>query len=244
MIVALALLVWSCGYNDFDDLKAEHPEPPVISMTISDLKSLYEIGGTTISENIVICGQVISSDSAGNFYKTLMIEDNTSGIELKIGLFDLYASYPEGSVMYVKVKGLTIGRHYDGYVLGIGTPSGSFYETDFLGTPAIVEKFVTTENMPGPLPPSEISIPQIDNSLLCSLITIRDVRFLTPTGTFSGERTLRDRIGNRIKIYTSPYATFANENLPATEFSITGVLLKYKDNYQIVIRDLNDISVD
>lgn len=55
---------------------------------------------------------VISSDEAGNVYKSLYLFDTTcdSGIEIKLTTGN-YISYPVSSMVYVKLKGLTLGDY-------------------------------------------------------------------------------------------------------------------------------------
>ena len=101
MVVAAVLSFTGC-YNDFDDpapakvwTEADFNKDQII--TIKQLKDIYYAkyapGSTAglgkyveITEDYVIRGKVISSDQAGNVYKSLYIYDETSqsGIELKL----------------------------------------------------------------------------------------------------------------------------------------------------------------
>lgn len=80
--------------------------------TIAQLAAMYEIGNPkTIEEDIIIAGKVNSSDQSGNFYKSFYIQDETGGIEVKVGRSSLYSDYKEGQTVYVDLHGLTIGMY-------------------------------------------------------------------------------------------------------------------------------------
>ena len=59
--------------------------------SIKDLKSLYKSPGVEITSNIWIKGQVISSDRTGNVYREMYIQDETGGIDIKLGKSSLYS---------------------------------------------------------------------------------------------------------------------------------------------------------
>lgn len=91
--------------------------------TIAELVSLYTPGNQiVIEDDIVIAGRVISSDKRGNFYKQIFLQDETGGIELKLGKNSLYNDYKPGQMVYVKcgpgekTGGLTLASY--GYKTG------------------------------------------------------------------------------------------------------------------------------
>ena len=56
--------------------------------TIAEVKDMYKANGNKpykVEKNCVIKGQVTTSDQVGNLYKSLYIQDETAGIEIKIG---------------------------------------------------------------------------------------------------------------------------------------------------------------
>lgn len=111
--------------------------------TILDLKKLYTTPGTpvTISDDIVIGGQVISEDRSGNVYKSLYIQDETGGIELKIGKNGLYNDYKLGQWVYVKCSGLTLGA-YNGMVQLGWESNDSKYETSYIEVQYIIDTHI------------------------------------------------------------------------------------------------------
>ena len=97
------------------------PQSPVVlerNMSILELKDLYVTCGNkpvTLTADIMIAGKVTTSDQVGNLYKTLYIQDETAGIEVKIGRNGLYNEYKLGQTLYVNCNGLTLGD-YNGMV--------------------------------------------------------------------------------------------------------------------------------
>ena len=58
-----------------------------------------------ITEDKTIGGIVIADDESGQFYKTIVIQDETGGISVNLDGYDLYTSYPVGRKVYVKSEG-------------------------------------------------------------------------------------------------------------------------------------------
>lgn len=73
----------------------------------------------------IIKGRVISSDQAGNFFKQLVIEDETGAIQVNIDSYDLYKSYQYGQEIVIDVTGLYVGAY--GKLMQIGsTPNNNY----------------------------------------------------------------------------------------------------------------------
>ncbi|MBQ8366275.1 MAG: hypothetical protein IJX40_00885 [Alistipes sp.] len=75
-------------------------------------------------EDVYIKGKVVSDDDAGNIYKSLFIQDETSGIELKLNN-NVGLRYKRGSWVYVRLKGLCLGNYRMMLSIG-GAPSESY----------------------------------------------------------------------------------------------------------------------
>jgi hypothetical protein len=133
MMVALLPLLSGC-YNEFDDpapakvwSKSDFTGSKFIS--IKEFKDLfYKVKGNgagalgqyvEVTDDYVISGKVISSDRAGNVYKSVYIydEESRSAIELKL-MVSNYVFYNLGQTLYVKTKGLCIGNYR--YMLSVG----------------------------------------------------------------------------------------------------------------------------
>ena len=56
---------------------------------ISQLYQLCQGGCHTISSDIVCVGRVTSSDSEGNFYRSMFVEDSTAAVEILLGTYNI-----------------------------------------------------------------------------------------------------------------------------------------------------------
>lgn len=133
-MLAVVTLGFSGCYNEFEEpapakvwTKEDFSGSKLIS--IKDFKQLFykeygngasSLGKTLeITEDYVISGKVISSDQAGNVYKSVYIYDESSesAIELKL-MVSNYVYFQLGQTLFVKTKGLAIGSYR--YMLSVG----------------------------------------------------------------------------------------------------------------------------
>ena len=112
-------------------------------VTIADLKSRYDGKPIEIDEDIFIAGKVTTSDLKGNFYRSFFIQDETSGIEIKIGRYNLYNDYHQGQTVFVNCKGLTLGAYKGMVGLGFRVEDlSSSYETAYIEVQYIVDRHI------------------------------------------------------------------------------------------------------
>lgn len=95
----------------------------------------------------IIAGRVSTTDQPGNFYKSLYIQDETGGIEVKIGKNGLYNDFKEGQMVYVDCDDLAIGaygsKNNNNGMVQIGfTGEGTDYETSYMELPFIIDNHV------------------------------------------------------------------------------------------------------
>ena len=88
--------------------------------------TIYKLIGEDIfvGKDVYIKGKVVSNDDAGNVYKSLYIQDETTGIELKLNN-NVGLRYKYGSWVYVRLSGLYLGNYRMMLSLG-GAPSESY----------------------------------------------------------------------------------------------------------------------
>lgn len=174
-LLAAALLAVGCyeKFNDVeplplvDDASFEEMFPEAEHITIAELKNafgtisntgvnsgwsntIYKLVGEDIfaGRDVYIKGKVISDDTEGNIYKSLHIQDATSGIELKLNN-SVGLKYKKGSWVYVRLEGLYLGNYRMMLSLG-GAPSESwnkagehkFYANSNLEIQSIIDKHV------------------------------------------------------------------------------------------------------
>lgn len=175
-LVAMAVMTVGC-YEKFDtvaphtivdDQEAfEQMFPEAEHITIAELKyafgdisntgvnsawsnTIYKLIGEDIFEghDVYIMGVVTSDDTEGNVYKSLYIQDETSGIEIKLNN-NVGIRYKKGSLVYVRLTGLYLGNYRMMLSLG-GAPSESYnkngdhkyYANSNLELQSVIDKYV------------------------------------------------------------------------------------------------------
>lgn len=162
--------------------------------TIAELAAEYTVGTPwTIDKNIVISGIVNTTDQPGNFYKSLYIQDETGGMEIKMGKNGLYNDYKPGQRLYVDCRDLALGMY--GYKsgsaygmgmaqIGFADPTGE-YETSYLEAPLLIDSHVFKGDIEGevtPLVVSESALPdskdtQATNHYVGKLVTVKGLTY-------------------------------------------------------------------
>ena len=209
IITAALLALSSCGLKEeFQPVftgKYPAPEPERYwsdedfgrITSIADLVSGYTIGQPKVLTNTVIKGVVTTTDRPGNFYKSFYIQDETGGIEIKVGKNGLYNDYLLGQTVYVDCEDLTLGMYgyksgnYGGMgmaQLGFSDPSGS-YETSYMEIPLLIDAHVLRGN-PSELHPvtpavitsaSQLPDPktatQATSKLIGSMVTLKGLTY-------------------------------------------------------------------
>lgn len=248
--LGLCLAFSSCA-PDFQepDLTPELQEP---TLTIARMQAMLDGESVKFTEDYRIGGVVTASDESGNFYRTFVVDDLTGGVEVMAGLYDLHTLYPIGRVVYVNLKGLTLARSTTGtYQLGFKAVPTSGYTVDYIGHSALLDKYVSRAGMNYEFPFTEVTIPELNDQLLGRLVTVYgltlrnggETTWATLEGRYAKDIRATDPEGNWLYIYTSGYADFAGETIPADISSFSGVLMKNGNRYRIKMRDLRDVVV-
>ena len=240
--------------RDFDPPKESCVADLVSNTTYLEVKNLYTEGVIQIQDDLIIEGYVISSDEAGNFFSSLHFQDKpdnpTEGFQMEFDLRNSHLFYPVGSKIYIKLKGLYLGKQKGVYKLG-GTFS-SFGNLSIGRLPAkVVSKHLFSScDVLVSARPTPIGLSTLDESMVNTLVELNAVEIIENELGLSfaevkeeTERTLIDCNDNEIVLLNSGYSDFQSELLPEGNGSVVGVLLRANDDYQIVIRDLDDINL-
>lgn len=265
--IGIVLIVFVLLASCVKDRNFDPPEPNCSTVQTADaiglaanvsyaeVKALYEDQTFQIQDDLIIEGYVVSSDEAGNFFSVLHFQDRptnpTEGFEIEIDSRDSHLFYPVGSKIYIKLKGLYLGKSKE--VFKIGGVFTSFGNVSVGRLPAtVVDRhiFASCEEKSN-IVPTLISLPEIPRNLTNTLVQLEGVEILEvdlgqafAVEREETERTLIDCNDKEIILLNSGYSDFQSEVLPEGNGSITGILLREKDTYRIAVRDLNDIVLD
>ncbi len=204
LIFAAALLAFSSCQSlkeewqpvftgEYDKPAVNQPVDMEANTTIAELAAMYETGKPwTVDKNIVISGIVSTTDRYGNFYKSFYIQDETGGMEIKLGKNGLYNDYLPGQRIYVDCNGLELGMY--GYKAGsgngmvqIGFNNGTddTYETSYIESSILIDTHVFKGEVEGEVEPIVLDVsdlPESDdtqatNPYLGKLVTIRNLSY-------------------------------------------------------------------
>ena len=193
LILASTLLLASC--MEFGPLAGDYdnPEPEKIyaeadlgdipRKTIAEVKAMYDGGPVTFTEDFYIKGQVTTSDREGNFYRGFYIQDETSGIEIKVGKTGLYNFYKPAQWIYVLCKGLTIGDYEGAKQIGKEDITGE-YESTYIDIQMLIDRHVLKGEIGEPV----------------------DTLDLTGKQIYEGSKVKEEYIGKLVKIDGLTYA--------------------------------------
>lgn len=150
---------------------------------ISELWAMYKANKSqplTITGEMMIKGQVISSDKTGNVYKSIYIQDETGGIEIKMGKYSLYNEYKVGQWVYVNCSDLTVGAYYGMVQLGFKS-SDPEYDTSYLEHFILIDQYVLKGEMASEaerITPKVLAASELRNEEnLATLVTIKNLSY-------------------------------------------------------------------
>lgn len=255
LTIAFAFIITglsSCIHNDFDSPPVEGTDPNLtVTTTIADLKAMYTGTHMQITDSLIISGIVVADDKSGNFYKSIVIQDSTAGILLRVDQTNLYADFPVGRKVYVKLAGLWLGE-YEGLIqLGGAATVGTTNEVDYIPG-AIMDEFIIKATLNHPITPIPVTIDILDNSYQNMLIQLSGVQ-VSPvdTGKTYADAILQQSVNimiedcndNDIILRNSGFADFAGQYLPSGNGTLTAIYSVFGTDRQLIIRDPSDLNM-
>lgn len=256
---ALLALAGSVSLSSCDD---DFERPPMVvptakrhaNTTIAELKTKFYTGESNYATLVekrddgtdyIIKGRVISSDQAGNFFKQLVIEDETGAIQVNIDSYDLYKSYQYGQEIVIDVTGLYVGAY--GKLMQIGSTPNNNYPGRIASDLAAKQIEVNGLAEPEKIVAGEYTIAALNDLISnqeeflakqCRLVSIKDVTFKDAgKATLADKdkntsRTISDGTGDMI-VYTSGYSDFYDYYCPEGKGTIVGILSFFNRSWQI-----------
>ncbi|MFT3902378.1 MAG: DUF5689 domain-containing protein [Niabella sp.] len=257
--VFATLAITSCN-KTFDSPPISVDPNLHVTTTIAELKSRYTAAGVfqSITSDEIISGVVVADDRSGNFYKQVIIQDETGGIPILIDAYSLYNSYPVGRRIYVKLKGMMLGDY--GGTIQVGLDSSRSDDGRYLnlnGIPqAIVDSYIVKGSFGNKVTPKVIKISDFNGKatdpLLSTLIQIDNAEFRSqdfsktyadPTKKTSAVNfTVNTCDEGNIVLRNSSYASFAGIKVPEGNGSLIGVPNIFNGTLQLTIRDTSDVK--
>lgn len=212
-------------------------------------------------------GYVVSSDYAGNFYKTLIIQDApenpTHGIEVLVDKTSLFESYEVGRKVYIKLDGLSVS-YDDGVSFNSGPTNGTpgRYSLGYLNGNQVDDiplflypNHILRSTTVMTIVPKVITTADFTQDNINTFVQIQDMQFSVGElgKTYSGETNDQfDGFRNLFScadesgaiLQTSTFADFKSFVVPSEVGSINAVLAKdfRADFFVLIISDPTNIN--
>lgn len=214
------------------------------------------VGTKKDGSHYIIEGYVSTSDESGNYFKQIVIQDETSAIQLDVDAYDLYLSYQLGQKIVLDVTGLYIGAY--GRLVQIGTVPTSGYparisENDFANHAqrdglANVETLVQPEifslaDLKNTTPDSQTGLDWQNRLIKIEGVTFQNAgkQTLSTSGSNGVSQTFSNSEGSAI-LYTSGYSDFWDYYCPTGTGDIVGILSCYNATWQIRLIDIEGLQ--
>ena len=200
---------------------------------------------------------VVSSDEGGNYYKSLVVQDTTAGIELQLDMTGLHTRYPVGQKLVIILNGLVVGDYNQLTQIGwmyknaqgqlqVGRINSLYFDQYIIrdGMPNL-------KNLPKPLKNNDIDF--TGNRDINKLTCLENVTFESnaigqqlASNHFTTDWKVKVPLANGttqdVVVRTSNFAKFRNIIIEAKEYNLTGILTKFGNTYQFMLRTREDIQ--
>lgn len=256
-----AFLINSCVKQSYDappDSSKVDPNLPVNATLrqIAKIGSDLGNGGYRKMGDTTVAGIVVADDRSGNYYKQIVIEDESlGGIVLYMDKSYLYNDFPVGRRVYVKLKDLYV-YNYNGLpqiIYSYDIPSSKT-----IAIPAgLVDNYLVKGAYPVTFAPKDVALRDIiaaPAGYINTLVRVSNVQFATgaagvsyadpSTVASATNRTIEscDRTLNAI-IRTSGYSNFQPYKTPNGNGTVTAICTVFGSTLQLVIRDTTDVKM-
>jgi hypothetical protein len=278
LIISALALVFSfnaCRDDQFDEPPMNGEDPGLnVNMTLDSLKTIYKSQLTNysaipyikIDNDWTVKATVIGDDRSGNLYKTMVIDDGTAGIAIKLDLSNFYTDFPVGRQVYVKLKGLTLS--YYGGLVQIGGFKDTVNATPSLASipSALVRNYIIGSTWGNTVTPFTLNFADLGSDGKSAaaykwqsrLIKIEKVQFQSAdAGQVWANQPALGSVNRfleccysfpssvgEIIVRTSGYSDFANDLTPTNSGSIIGIYSVYNSDKQLTLRDPSDCLMD
>ncbi len=254
LCMSLISIFSSCLKKDFDAPPDNSQYDPglTVTHTIAQLQAMPQ--GIPIAEDVVVAGIVVMDDKSGNYYKKIVVQDTSGGIEVLLDQSNLYNDYPVGRKIYIRCKGLFLGNYRQNQQLGY-TPDATGALSNI---PAVLlGNYVVKANYPNIIVPdtvtlAELATPNAAKKYLNTLVVIKDVEFAAdqtgvpyadPAGMNAvTNRTVKDCNGGTLTLRNSGYARFQPYLTPSGKGMLSGIYTRYNNTPHFYIRDTADVQ--
>jgi hypothetical protein len=238
------------------DEPPEYTGPRVkANISITEIKRLHIPNNfEKITEDLIIEGVVIANDKTDNFYKSIVIQDSTAGITVRLDGFSLFNIYPIGRKIFIRLKGLWLGDYGRMIQLGAGVNRSDPQFPELIPIPQpLFDRVIIKGDLDQYVLPRKVKMDELNDSLQSMLITLTQVEFdHTDTGKTYADAVNKQTIAHTLRtcgigtvyVRTSGFAKFATATTARGHGDITGIFSMFRTQKQLLIRDTNDVQMN
>lgn len=219
----------------------EDEAPPSGVQSISVLKSLYRDRTTRIVHDIAVQGHIVANDTSGEFYKEIVVEDDTGGIVLSIDDERLYRTCRRFDFATIYCQGLALGSEGGTLLLGL-FPTGDYCVDRIPATD--VARYLSVTPAAARRQPLTLRFDEVAPRHISRYVRFDGVRFADEGTTWcdfdpvSGDpvttdRTLLDAAGRQFVVRTDRHCLYADKPLPAGKGSLCGIVESFNGRYRL-----------
>lgn len=252
-ILCIAISASCVDNNDFELPTVGEDKEYENLKSLSEIVDLYNGNVVEFNDDITTYGYVISDDREGNFFKVLTIQDKpenpTVGLEVRIDDTNLSARYNVGRKIYIKLNGLALSKYFATFQIGVknadGTSTDRIEGTEYLNHIDRSSEIVD-------IVPTTLAIGDLTDEHINTLVKIEGLQAQEQGLTYADPDPNNTSSVNRdfvscetfesIIMRTSGFANFKATAIPNKKGSVTAILGKFRNDYQLFIRDTNDVD--
>jgi hypothetical protein len=264
VFLGIAMIVSSCTKEEFDVPKLTCNQPDLkVNRTVEEVRAATSSIVTQYSYDDIIEAYVVSSDEAGNFFKTISFQTLATattpamGFSVPVDASNTYIDFRLGNKVFIKMKNQYTDLYFGGMRIGsiyvntyneggVGRISPNDYKKVLNASCTIVDEELLVR---------PISIANLlQDSNINTLVELSEVQFTKEAiGRHYYEESndvggatnwsLMDKLGNQVLFRTSSFADFADKIVPDGSGKVRGVLTKFGSDYQLLARAESDVKL-
>ncbi len=219
------------------------------SFEVSPIASLRNIDSynrtTLLADNIYIEARVVANDAYGEFYKRIIIQDDSGAVEILCDSEELYKYYPIGARVKLSCCGLYFAN-FNG-LMQLGSAPTDDYTQGYISASKIGQ-YISLATSDEQLTPESRSIAQISALDISTLVALDDIEIVSLYETFcaldieSGElldteHKVVDSAGDSITLTVNRNCTYAKSPLPSGKGLIYAIVGYENGYYTLTISD-------
>ena len=243
LITNILLLLGLSGCSDATS--GEYNDRPHGTVSIAHLKSMAKSESVVITDDISIEGYVVANDLFGEYYKSIIVSDESGGVEVGVDLKRTATEFPISARVVIHCSGLAIGSYAGQLMLG-AQPEKEF-TVDRIAAED-VSRYITVDiENPMAIEPTPLTIAELTPAHISNYVVIRGLNFGNQAGKawcevdsltqkyLTTQRTAYDSEGRDIAIRTISSCDYRNEVIPKGGCDIYGIVEYFNGKYSLRI---------